>query len=110
MNQIRLSQLNLHDSDLTQALSLKRYANLLHPTETALDYTGRKITASLCYVTARGKRKMESARGSKTPNALQLPLLSRATAGRPTKLGDILRQVKLNSSLTVSSQSNNTRL
>jgi hypothetical protein len=47
-------------------------------------YTGRKISASLSYVTVRGEGKMERSRGSKTSYALSLPLLPRTSAGWPT--------------------------
>jgi hypothetical protein len=44
-------------------------------------YTGRKISVSLGYVAVSGERKMERARGSKTPYALSLPLPSSTSAG-----------------------------
>jgi hypothetical protein len=63
-------------------------------------YTGSKISASLSYVTVRGKGKMEEPLGSKTPYALSLPLPpqprlaghQRVYLQRSTKIGDILRQ------------------
>jgi hypothetical protein len=46
--------------------------------------TGRKISATLSYVTVGGEGKMERARGSNTPYALSFPLPLRTSAGWPT--------------------------
>jgi hypothetical protein len=48
-----------------------------------LIYTGRKISASLSYVTVRGEGKLERTRSSKTPHALSLPLPPRTLASWP---------------------------
>jgi hypothetical protein len=50
-------------------------------------YTGRKISASLSYVTVRGGREDEKGTGwgSNTPNALSLPLSPRTSTDGPTK-------------------------
>jgi hypothetical protein len=47
------------------------------------NYTGRKVSASLGYVKERREGEMDSARGSKTPYRLWLPLPPRTTAGLP---------------------------